>query len=224
MSAPKFYAIRKPDPPCVVNTWAECESKVKGTKGSLFKSFGKYEDALAWAQGNPAAETTEGLYLYVDGSFVPGNPKAGWAWVAVENDIELAFGSGATLEDAESRNIDGELEAAFQALLWFDAHRGNVIRTLVSVNQDGPENEEKTLQVKIPMQATLCHDYEGIGRWAMGEWNAKSNVAKRYRERIANLLTGVRFEKVSAHSGLKWNDRVDELAKAALVGKTESLV
>ena len=88
-----------------------------------------------------------------------------------------------------SRNIDGELEATVRALDWCQQH-----------NQ----------------KAIICHDYEGVGRWATGEWKASSAVAKAYCERVQQQLAGVRFCKVSAHTGNRWNDRADELAKRGI--------
>ena len=131
----------------------------------------------------------KGLRIYVDGSFLEGFPKAGWGFIVVENDIEVAHGSGVTVFDAESRNIDGECMASYQAMKWLEAN-------------------DKT--------AVICHDYEGVARWAKGEWKAKSSIAQRYIEACRPLVHRVSFEKVAAHTGVKWNEAVDKLAKDAI--------
>lgn len=184
----KFYAIKTPEESKIVMTWAECEKLTHGVKGVLFKSFASRAEAEAWISGMEAPVPT-GLRVFVDGSFSPDFPKSGWAFVVTENDVEIARGSGITAFDAESRNIDGEVMASYQAMRWLDSN-------------------DKT--------GTICHDYEGIARWAKGEWQAKSNIAKRYVAAAKPYLHRVSFEKVAAHTGVKWNELVDQLAKDAI--------
>lgn len=188
MPKQKFYAIKSPNESKIVMTWAECEKLTHGVKGVLFKSFGSRAEAEAWISGMEAP-VPEGIRVFVDGSFSPDFPKSGWAFVVTENDKEIARGSGITAFDAESRNIDGEVMASFQAMRWLDSN-------------------DKT--------GTICHDYEGIARWAKGEWQAKSNIAKRYVAAAQPYLHRVSFEKVEAHTGVKWNELVDKLAKEAI--------
>ena len=188
MPKQKFYAIKTPEESKIVMTWAECEKLTHGVKGVLFKSFASRAEAEAWISGMEAPVPT-GLRVFVDGSFSPDFPKSGWAFVVTENDVEIARGSGITAFDAESRNIDGEVMASYQAMRWLDSN-------------------DKT--------GTICHDYEGIARWAKGEWQAKSNIAKRYVAAAKPYLHRVSFEKVAAHTGVKWNETVDQLAKDAI--------
>ena len=188
MPKQKFYAIKTPEESKIVMTWAECEKLTHGVKGVLFKSFASRAEAEAWISGMEAPVPT-GLRVFVDGSFSPDFPKSGWAFVVTENDVEIARGSGIKAFDAESRNIDGEVMASYQAMRWLDSN-------------------DKT--------GTICHDYEGIARWAKGEWQAKSNIAKRYVAAAKPYLHRVSFEKVAAHTGVKWNELVDQLAKDAI--------
>ena len=188
MPKQKFYAIKRPDGGQIVETWDECEKIVHGAKGLKYKSFSSVAEAHAWLSGIEAEEPG-GLRIYVDGSFMPGCDKAGWAFVAVENGAEVARGSGHTAFAAESRNIDGECMASYQAMRWLDLN---------------------------DKYATICHDYEGIARWARGEWKAKSHIAQQYVAAVKPFLFRVKFEKVAAHTGVKWNETVDSLAKAAI--------
>ena len=194
MPKQKFYAIKSPEESKIVMTWAECEKLTHGVKGVLFKSFATRAEAEAWISGIEAP-IPDGLRVFVDGSFTPDFPKSGWAFVVTENDKEIARGSGITAFDAESRNIDGEVMASFQAMKWLDAH-------------------DKC--------GVICHDYEGIARWAKGEWQAKSNIAKRYVAAAQPYLHRVKFEKVAAHTGVKWNELVDQLAKDAIAKSKKS--
>ena len=154
----------------------------------LYKSFGTKEEAEDWINGVESA-IKPGLRIFVDGSFTPSYPKAGWSFVVTEDDREVARGCGVTAFDAESRNIDGEVMASFQAMKWLDVN-------------------DRT--------GTICHDYEGIARWARGEWKAKSSIAQQYVRASQPYLKRVNFEKVAAHTGVKWNELADELAKGAI--------
>lgn len=194
MNKMKFYAIRSPSGKKIVTSWAECERLTHGVKGCLFKSFASREDAEIWLSG-VSEKHSEGLRIYVDGSFSPDFDRAGWAFVAVENDREIASESGVTDYPAESRNIDGELTASLRALAW--------------LKRSGREG-------------VVCHDYEGIARWAKGEWKASKPVAIRYREAVREF-PGAKFEKVPAHSGVKWNEIVDERAKHAIAAAKNAL-
>ena len=188
MAKQKFYAIKAPDGGKIVLSWEECQELTHGVKGVLFRSFATRQEAANWLNG-VSAPAPKGLRIYVDGSFLEGYPKAGWGFIVVENDQEVAHGSGVTVFDAESRNIDGEVMASYQAMRWLDAN-------------------DRT--------AVICHDYEGVARWAKGEWKAKSSIAKKYVEACRPLVHRVSFEKVAAHTGVKWNEAVDKLAKDAI--------
>jgi viroplasmin and RNaseH domain-containing protein len=189
----KFYAVKGTVEPAIYGSWPECQRRVHGVKGALFKGFPSREEAEAWLTGGGTSTEDVGddeVLIYVDGSFSPtASRRAGWGFVVVKKGEEVFAASGATVEPALSRNVDGELEATIQAIEWCRA-RGQ--------------------------KAVICHDYEGVGRWALGEWKASSAVAKRYQARIAGQLDGIRFCKVSAHTGHRWNDRADELAKRGI--------
>ncbi len=188
MSKTKFYAIKSPSGQKIVTSWAECERLTHGVKGCLFKAFASRAEAESWISG-VSERHPDGLRVYVDGSFSPDFDRAGWAFVAVENDREIASESGVTDYPAESRNIDGELEASLRALSW--------------LRRSGKSG-------------VICHDYEGIARWAKGEWKATRPVAIRYRDAV-RAYPDAKFEKVPAHSGVKWNEAVDERAKKAIL-------
>lgn len=190
MPSRKFYAVRAPVGPAVFETWDECRAVVEGVSGARYRSFASRGEAEAWAEER-AEEAPDGvLRLYVDGSFVPSSPFAGWAVVAVRNGERLWTMSGRTESPAESRNVDGEVEAATRAIRWLR------------------EN---------PQRAEIVHDYEGVARWALGEWKAKSAVARRYAAEASPLPEGLSFRHVAAHTGEVWNETADALARGELL-------
>lgn len=192
MAKKNFYAVKGTLTPTIYKSWAECSSVVKGKKGSLFKGFETLIEAESWLSVRELDHIDDDTtMIYVDGSYSPSASEyAGWGFVVVKNGKEVFAESGCSDAPALSRNIDGELLATINAIDWCKNN-----------------NEEKVV---------ICHDYEGIARWAQGEWNAKSEIAILYVANVQKKLKGISFKKVSGHSGDKWNDRADELAKAGI--------
>jgi ribonuclease HI len=193
MAKKSFYGVKGSLKPKIYTSWPECQRAVKGVSGVLFKGFVTRAEAEAWIYddgGQIPEAKAEGLYIYVDGSFSPSaGVYSGWGFVAVQDGEEIHSEYGATEAPALSRNIDGELVGSYRAALWC-------------------ERNDKC--------AVICHDYEGVGRWALREWKANSEIAKWYQKVITPHMGRLRFKKVSAHSGDKWNDRADYLAKKGI--------
>ncbi len=185
---PKIYAIKYANGKSWIgNSWTDCEERIRGKTGVKYKSFAKTEDAESWITG--IKPKRKGLYIYVDGSFMPHSEYAGWSWVAVDNGKEIASDSGRTPGPAMSRNIDGEVYAAWKAMEFL---------------------------AKKKRKGVICHDYEGIAYWAEGKWKTNSSVSQIYVNRIADVKMWATFEKVTGHSGNEWNDKADRLAKEAI--------
>ncbi len=127
------------------------------------------------------------IKIYVDGSFNTTLRRAGWGFCVVEDDNVIHEDCGITEYIAESRNIDGECEAAYRGIKY--ANENN-------------------------LTATIAHDYTGISKWALGEWKAKKDVSKRYKRRCKRALdlTNITFEWIKGHSGNRFNERADKLA------------
>jgi ribonuclease HI len=187
---PKVYAAKFSDGThWLGDSWTACEKEISGKNGVKYKSFAKLEDAKAWVSGRKLKK--KGLRVYVDGSYIPPHEHAGWSWVAVEDGVEIARASGKTPHPAASRNIDGELYAAWKAMEFL---------------------------AKKKRKGTICYDYQGVESWATGEWRANSAVSQIYLNRIAEIKIWASFERVAAHSGDQWNDKADALAKKAITG------
>lgn len=218
MAKKNFYAaVFKDGAHRIYSNWPACQKATSGVADVRFKGFATKTEAEAWISlclpdrappgqaapeagdpsGNaPASAPPQGeVLIYVDGSYIHKRCKrAGWAWIAIKDGKLLAQDSGVTDEDALSRNIDGELEAAIQAMEW--AHRNG-------------------------HRAVICHDYAGIAAWAMGLWQVKAEISKGYVERIRDIKSGITFRKVTGHSGDVWNDKVDALAGEAIAKFTD---
>jgi len=190
----KVYAAKYVDGSTqTFHTWQECELHVKGIAGVIYKGFPTEWEAQSWLDKNVISfidNTISGLKLYVDGSFISGVKAAGWAFVAVENDIRIHEDFGVVEDKLESRNITGECMAAMQAIAWL---------------------------TKTGRRAQLIHDYTGISAWLLGDWKRTTKIAETYYVECHRHINLIDFVKIKGHQGNKWNDHVDALAKKALV-------
>lgn len=65
----------------------------------------------------------------------------------------------------------------------------------------------------------ICYDYMGIEMWATGGWKANKDLTQKYAAfmRESSRRIEITFQKIAAHTGDKYNEEADKLAKAALV-------
>lgn len=199
----RYYAVKykEGETDIVYGYWEDVAGAVIGMKGATFKGFGNKQEAEEWLNKESVpfrdADTPhekDVVYAYVDGSYtskkkIDGYSVSGWGFVVVKNDEILHEEFGAVPDRYASRNITGELRAAMHAIMWL------YYRHLPGV---------------------VVHDYSGIANWALGYWNAKSEVARQYYNVIKVYLKNISFEKVRGHQGVKWNEYVDALAKKGI--------
>ncbi|MFO7841576.1 MAG: hypothetical protein R6V48_05415 [Fidelibacterota bacterium] len=128
----------------------------------------------------------DGLCAYVDGSFQ--NDSIGYGAVIVQNNKILHEISGCLNTGFNShRQIAGELKAVLETAKW--CNKNNI------------------------SEIHVFYDYTGIEMWAAGKWKAKNTLTKAYQEYMIRQSTVFHFHKVAAHSGDRWNDYADKLAK-----------
>lgn len=196
----KFYAVKVGRNPGIYQSWSECEEQVKGFSGAIYKSFASMEEAEAYLSNISENKVETGkedaeAVAYVDGSYDDSKKVFAAGVVIFWNDIVKYFsGKSDDVDLIEMRNVAGEIKASEYAM------------------QYCLENNIHRLD--------LYHDYEGIAKWCTGEWSAKKKGTQDYRdfyESIKDRL-GVNFIKVKGHSGDKYNDLADKLAKEALEG------
>lgn len=201
MAKKKYYAVRKGNKTGIFESWTECETSVSGYSNAEYQSFSSYDDAVSFLENeDPSikvfqeAERQESLIAYTDGSFSDETKKYSFGCVIItpEQEIIKEFNCGNNNEALKSRNVAGEIYGVMFVIQWAVSH--------------GYDN------VKIR------YDYEGIEKWATGLWKVNSYVAityKKFLEKYRELIN-FSFEKVEAHSGDKYNEEADQLAKKAL--------
>ncbi len=242
--AKKFYAVQQGKVPGVYRSWEECKAQVHGYSGAVYKSFSTVEEAMRYVAGQEAmgasGDLSEGiagrnassldllegsiggnggsldlmqesaggndsqrrrkmaggedtLVAYVDGSYYNATGEFSYGVVILQNGSEYCFYEKLSdPELASMHNVAGEIKGAEAAMRYAVEHGYS--------------------------QITIYHDYEGIARWCTGDWKANKSgtqAYKAYYDSISDRLQ-VRFEKVKGHSGDKYNDMADRLAKQAL--------
>ena len=201
MAKKNFYAVKAGRKPGIYTVWKDCEAQIKGFGGAIYKGFETKEEADAYMVGGgqtaPIREWETPVdfpVAYVDGSYDKVKKRYSYGAVILLPDgrtIELS-GIGDKPEAVAERNVAGELTGAMTAIKWAFDH------------------DHRKILIK--------HDYEGIARWARGEWKANSFCATSYTAFISQYQNQMEllFEKVPAHSGVHYNEMADLLAKKAL--------
>ena len=199
----KYYAVAKgaSDKPKILTTWDECKKEVMGVKGAIYKSFSsklEAENFIALHTGKSIKkENDEGIYIYVDGSFMLEKENFSYGMVVLKDGevIHTANGVGFDEEAVALRNVSGEVQGAMEAVKY-------------SIEQNFKE-------------ITICFDYQGIESWALGTWKRNNRITQEYNKFMSEKMKEIKinFKKIKGHSGDKYNDMADNLAKEALVGR-----
>lgn len=195
-----FYAVKQGKNPGIYKTWDECKAQVEGFSGALYKGFSTRKEAEIYLSGNvePVIESDKSkeadITIYVDGSFDVATNVYGYGCVVIKKDgsIEQYYGAGNNPECVLLRNVAGEMLAAMSAVRY-------AIRSgYKSVN--------------------ICYDYSGIEMWAIGAWKANNDLTLKYSTSMKEWQDeiAISFQKVAAHTGEKYNEMVDKLAKYAV--------
>lgn len=198
--AKKYYAVKAGRKTGVFESWDECKSAVSGFSGAAYKSFTNREDAIDFVNGSAKLQKAQNreekqseAFAYVDGSYDDTTKSYSYGMVMMHGEDELHFFKKFEKDDmSDMRNVAGEIEGSMAAMKYCI------------------ENGIKSI--------SIFYDYEGIQKWCNGDWKAKKEGTKRYVEfyKDASKLVDVDFIKVKGHSGDKYNDLADELAKKAL--------
>lgn len=209
--AKKYYAVKhgKDGVSGVYLTWEDCKAQVDGVSGVRYKGFSTLAEAEAFlreettlkAERKAAAEKVEtalpyreGVAIaYVDGSYLKTTKEFSCGAVLFYENNREDFSRKYDRPDlAEMHNVAGEIMGAV-----------TVIRRCLELELSALE---------------IFHDYEGVAKWATGEWKATKPGTQAYAAfcRKAGERITLSFTKVKGHSGDHWNEEADRLAKAAL--------
>lgn len=205
MGKKKFYSVKAGREVGIFSTWSECEAQVKGFAGAQYKGFETKDEAVRYMQEgekevekikdkkNKIINEKSEAVAYVDGSYDNKTKTYSYGVVMLHKGDEKHFSTKFNDKElALMRNVSGEVEGAKKAMTYC------------------LENDIKTLD--------LYYDYEGIEKWCTEEWKAKNDFTKAYKQMYEEIKEELQitFYKVLAHSGDKYNDLADKLAKEAI--------
>lgn len=199
----KYYSVYKgkSGSPKIFRTWDECKKEIYGVSGAIYKSFKTEVEAIDFLRVNSEntalnedEELDKGIIIFVDGSFIEAKRNYSYGLVVVK-DGEVLYkenGVGDNNEAISHRNVAGEVLGATRAVVYAD---------------------ENNIE-----QITIAYDYQGIESWALGFWKRNTNLTETYHQFMTEKMKyiKIRFKKIKGHSGDKYNDLADELAKEAL--------
>lgn len=195
----KYYAVRVGRKPGIYDHWTDAKDQVHGYPNAIYQSFNNLQEAKAFIDPQAAQETNDiedadTVIAYVDGSFQKSTMRYSFGAVLLQNNqiIETLSRVGDNPKYQGSWQIAGEVFGALHAIQW------------------AIQNHFKKI--------IIHYDYIGIKHWALGEWRTNKPVSIDYAEAYKKLAVQieVEFVKVKAHSGIKYNEMVDQIAKDAL--------
>lgn len=240
-----FYAVKEGRVPGIYRTWAECQEQVNGFSGAVFKGFATEEEAHDFMgtgyvhksdyhepdvneykcscncggkhcgdnckckskielplNGTPVSmdRLSDVAIIYVDGSYMSSvsTTKVGAGAVVLykgeEHQMSKCFNDK---ELAEMHQIGGEINGALMGI-----------------------EKAKSLGAKTMI---VRHDYQGVAKWALGEWKRNKVKTKEYHEKMQVLMSelNISFEHVKAHTGETYNELADQLAKSAILNQCD---
>ncbi len=196
----KYYAVieGRGKVPEICSTWKSCKEKVEGYPHAKFKGFKSLEEAKDYIENHapcPEQKTMDGIVAYVDGSYSVSKNNYSYGVVILKDGtvIKTMNSKGGDPEAVKMRQVYGELLGVMKA-----------------VDFAVKKKEEKI---------HVYYDYYGIERWATGKWKRNNKFTQDYHDFMQKKMKQIEiiFHKVAAHSGDKYNDMADKLAKDALL-------
>lgn len=152
----------------------------------------KKMDSPKKKKGKKKKKKKKTAVVYVDGSYNNFIKKSSYACVIVYKNHE-EYLSGSFVDIDNLHNVSGELKAAMKAMEY-------------CVN-------------KGIKRLTIYYDFNGIEKFCKKEHKASKDYIKSYKKYVKKVSKkiDVSFKKVKAHSGDKYNEIADKLAKHALM-------
>jgi ribonuclease HI len=151
------------------------------------KSLVPHLEACWHGKPKGAARPARGWQMYVDGSYING--ATGFGAVILNDGAVVAELAGAVAADEVNgtRQVAGELRAVEEGLRWCRQHQVTEVE--------------------------IFYDYYGVEKWATEAWKANQPLTQSYARAVRESGVRTRWRKVAAHTGDRWNERADQLAK-----------
>ncbi len=140
-----------------------------------------------------SAKTKSDEYkIYVDGSYIDGS--IGYGFVVIKNN-EIIKEEAGSVEDplyVKSHQVGGEIKAVEKAVNWAEKKGINKVN--------------------------IYYDLANLEKWITGEYKARNPMTQEYRNKIKESSIKITWQKVESHTGDRWNEYADKLAKKGAGG------
>ena len=213
----KYYSVLTGVHPGIHGTWDEAKKQVDGFSKADYKSFKSYDEAKSWLKGKgaksiksfvqvdtPVEEEPDAVFdvsgdenpvqLFTDGSYDQSSEVYSWAYALVYHNRLLLTHSGKKHAGEDNMwQVSGEIEGVLQGL--------------------------NACQVLKISHVTVDYDLINLQKWADHEWKARKPETKNYQNKVdeyRKMGLAIDFQKVKAHTGTKYNELADYLAKKEL--------
>lgn len=138
-------------------------------------------------------DAESGIYeAFVDGSYISGITGYG-AVIYLGNELKTKIYG--TIEEVEFRQFGGELKSVIETLKWCKENGISKIR--------------------------INYDYQGIEKFATGEWKPKNEISRKYTEFVRKTGIDIDWRYIKSHTGNAKNEEADALAKKAAMESSQ---
>lgn len=246
MEKKKYYAVKVGKTPGIYLTWEACKSQVDGVSGAVYKSFPTLSEAEAYvcpeaevvvgAGDSVCPEADVGVDVSVcldtdvdisSGADAGVDDRAGGSSQHDEQpDVPLGEHAAVAYVDGSYNVATKEYSCGIVFLMGTEeihiAEKGESAELAAMRNVAGEIlGAELAMRKAVELgvrSLSIYHDYQGIASWCLGEWKTNKEGTKAYKEYFDSIRDriNIRFVKVKGHSGDKYNDMADELAKSVI--------
>ena len=236
MKKQKYYVVIRGKVRGIFLTWEDCKDSVSGYPNASYKSFEDPKEAIDFLVKDLARKE--------DGDIVKDTKQVKDDFIKIKNTnaSNLEIKNQYMDKNDEKNHIFGTIEAYIDGSYEHASKTygsgvvilqdGKILDTIsntgnnpnyVSMRNVAGEIEASILAMKYCIDRgyrdlLIYYDYEGIEKWCTGEWKANKEGTIYYRQFCIEAMkkTNISFKKVKAHSGDKYNDMAEKLAKQAV--------
>lgn len=226
MAKRKYYAVKNGRSNGIYSTWDECKAQTDGVSGAQYKAFSSLEEAEQYCR-EPAEGTSDVLPKTTLNNTDLNDQVEKQILALSENEV-VAFVGGTCNETGEKSAFaaiifsqNGHKEVLYKAFSQDNESEEFILLRSVAAKMEGVKEIINWAIQYNKTKITIYYDYEGIKKWATGQWNTTKDLTKKYASfcQEKSKILQIKFIKVPAHTGVKYNEEADCIAKRALLEK-----
>ena len=187
----KYYAVRKGRIPGIYMNWNECQKQINKFSSPEFNSFNSLSEAEKYMKNNVQINISgnNGTNAYISGSFNKYNNIYGYAGLIIHNDTRhIIKGKGNDINLIQLGSVSSQITASKE-----------IIKKAIGLN------------IK---NLNIYYDYDGVEKWATGEWKRNKEETKKYYDFIQDMKSKINIKFIKNNKEFsKERSEVMNLAK-----------